>query len=118
MTDTHVEIDADTRRAAINATCRLLAGVVIDPAGTIRDLEMAAVGTAERLAEWIVTGTYDWQTDDPQDLRRRLDSVTGQAMHDRATLNRIRDLAGMYGDSGCVPVEALRAALTGQETTR
>jgi hypothetical protein len=54
--------DQQIRMAALDAAARLMAGVEFGGRDTIvRDLEQTVVGMADRFADWIADGTYDWQ---------------------------------------------------------
>lgn len=51
-----------TRATALECAARLMAGVEFgQPDALVRDLEQVTVAMADRFAEWIATGSYDWQ---------------------------------------------------------
>lgn len=49
-----------TRAIALGAAARLMAAQLDRPDALVRDLEQITVAMADRLAEWVCTGDYDW----------------------------------------------------------
>lgn len=60
--------DQEIRARALDAAVRTLDGAdLFGPPGdepTVRDFEQTTIGTADRYAEWIATGDYDWLAPD------------------------------------------------------
>ena len=88
--------DPATRVIALGAAARLMAGAQLDyPDALVRDLEQITIGMANRWAEWIATGDYDWTTAGPEPERTTDDAVarrllTRDLTHARAELGQLR----------------------------
>jgi hypothetical protein len=80
----------EVRTAALAAAARLFAGANVHN-GTFRDLEQITVAAADRYAEWITNGDYDWTAEDPAPSLSGWDTW-GPFVAASATLARIRAL--------------------------
>lgn len=92
-------VAAAQRADALHAAARLMASVHLEGVGEpIRDLEQVTVNIADRWADWIASGSYDWVATDKVVPRRHFAALLQHHDHLAAVARKLVDLTDAAPD--------------------